>query len=374
MRTIKYIKKFALINIAIVFMSIILIQPFTIKKASAVGNGYMNECGTSFLEEWDWQTAVKTVAPDFDINTSSYMIMQMNSGRDAWNATPINYASNFNKYYLVLAPTNGKLLISLGNWSQYTNVMLFSIDGPSQILRPIEIMSQPTGHGWTGANIVTTVTANSSWSNPWPYPFVSTHSVPTPTTYWACYSSQKNLEYAPSWQATYSEFTRFETSNDNTPEVPCATLDMACHIAKIYNKTIDTMKDAITTVIEFLANAFIPDMGIVNQDFEDIASAWNVQVGFLPSIIGYFPDIIDAMTSTVYDTTCTSSSCTRNFGNMFGQPFIVDFAKPANQVMPNIIAWFRGMLIFVTFTTIVIMFRRKYLTLLGHGSMTKGNE
>jgi hypothetical protein len=353
-----------LILVAMLTVSII---PLNHARAEAPIAPWIAEASTERVSSWLWADAVKNTGDsNFNYETSSYIIFQKKLFNDYKFAYPVNYNVDWSQYYIVYAPVGKKLSLSIANYSTFGSTLFIQPTAGSTLKHgTINVNSPkylfPDNRYLHGMNYQ----ASTDISTPIPFPILS-------SSQWSDSQAidyvvaQRNLEYAPSFTALSTTFTNTVNQNEynGSTSEQCGTLDIVCNVKKITSGMANTLQSAVKSIIDFIVSIFWPTQSVIEDKLLTIRAIHDESFGFMGGVLSFMGNFVNALTSSAYDTTCTPTSCPKTFGNFYGQPFTIDFATPG-KVMPSLFSWFRGMLIAVTAISVIFMYRRKYLELIG---------
>lgn len=344
-------QKFAmvLLGVLVVLSAWVLLS---IEKASA--EPILPACDPTYLETWDWPFRIRQPTngsptgagiTNFDPENDSYIIVQR---KTSYDANPKRRIYHFYRYSntdrrLILYDDAGvpKVRISgtTGSPSLNNNATLQS--------EPRNLVSPPYYIPPTNTPEIE-VNPNSSTTTPLSLDGSLVH----------CVVVAHNVIYDGSWQ--WNKFVgSVDWSEGSGINVLCTTLDIACHINKVFSAVGDTLKEIAKSGLRLFANLFVPDGAQVQADFEEFEDAMTAKLGFLAYPVTFMVDVFEAFTATG-SGTCTTEGCVKSFGNLFGGGFSIDFASVAVN-FPSLWSWLCGFLIGLTILELIIMIRKKAL-------------
>lgn len=318
-----------------------------------------NECTDTYLDQWDWVTAVKgqTNTSDFNSDTMSYIIY-----KDATSQT--NLRNVFTLYYNT--STTSKMTfehVSAENRVYNLSGKRVGINSePTFVKAPSQSWGGTSGGNWNGYSSQGMFAVNATAGISQVYKNLNTIEDQAGTTSGVgCIVAAHNVNYAPGW-----------TQNDNDVfknTVPIGTvsanscdglLDIPCYIGKAFTGLQNTLVSIATGAANVFAKLFMPDGSQIKSDFDSLTTSMTSTLGFLAYPITFLVDTFNAFKGTT-NNWCTSSSCSKNFGTFMGANVIVNFAQPATT-MPTIWTWFKTLLQGLVVLEIVFMVRKRYNT------------
>jgi hypothetical protein len=136
-------------------------------------------------------------------------------------------------------------------------------------------------------------------------------------------------------------------------------LDFGCWIGKAFNGIGDGFNAVGRAIVQGIASIFMPDGNKIKADFDSLTSFMTAKLGFLTFPFQFLNDMYNGFNDTS-NNWCNSTSCVKNFGNLYGQPFTVNF-KQGETAYPAIWTYFLAAIRGVTVLGVVFAVRHKYL-------------
>ncbi len=163
-----------------------------------------------------------------------------------------------------------------------------------------------------------------------------------------------NVNYASSWDVAHL-----------TSHVPygvdgaanCGTLDIGCWVGKLTSGFTNVIKDLFGLFVDGFKWLFVPDGDNIKASYDSLNAFMNNKLGFLAYPFTFIGNVFSAFTSG--SSWCNSSSCTKNFGTLFGQPFVLNLGQ-VQTTMPTIWTWFTAMIRGITILLLLLAVRNKY--------------
>lgn len=335
---------------AILLFAAFAIAPFySPPKASATS---MSTCTTG-MGSWDWPSwVVKTsprsgsvvggAVPQFNVNTSSYVIIGKNTGSPGgWDS------------FVMFTPsvvTDKILLYMDGSGNQYAKSMTGgtlwreSINDPhtpgsSGVNYPAVFASGPDVTGGSGYQISAGVGGFSS----------------------TCIVVAHNVSYDVTWiDPTYDSLTLGFTAGVGTATgSSCGGItDIVCHANQMFQGVTDTILNVFRAFVAGFGSLFVPDGNEIQDAFDELTTTFNDHMGFLTYPIDFFVDLFAAFSST--PAWCDESSCTKDFGDLYGGEFVVDFNMFGDS-FPTAWTWIKGFIQGTTVLVLILALRKKFL-------------
>lgn len=346
----------------------LVIAPFMPTK-KAYSAPLLPTCANTFLETWDWPADLRrgqrtggtdgaglnvgNVGYDFNPETTSYLILRLQSHETS------NPKRNI--YRIYTASNNAKLSI----WEQPqtpplgTLARVRSTNQTTPLIYGSDIISEPRDKVLPGYFV-------------WPSGFADVDTQPTAnvtipegTTITSantnCIYAAKNVVYESTW--TWNKFSSYAGYKEGADaSASCTTLDFACKIKQAWEGVTDTFAAVGEAIVYGIAQIFAPDANQVKSDFDSLTDFMEEKFGFLTYPFVFISDIFNAFNNTS-NQWCTTTSCTKNFGNFYGQPFIIDITQLKTSV-PTYYNWFvivmRGMVVLA----LLLSLRQKFVKVL----------
>jgi len=170
----------------------------------------------------------------------------------------------------------------------------------------------------------------------------------------ACLTTVRNASYVPTYTG------KIYSTVPPTQKSGCATTDIACKIAEVTNKIGNTFSDAVNAGGNLIYSFFVPDFEQIQEKNEELYAEFNEQMGFMTWGIDLIVDLTAAFNDNT-DTWCDYDSCALTFGNIFGQPYTLDFLT-LKDVSPTlfelVLIVIRGGVIFAVAYFIVLKYKK----------------
>jgi len=142
----------------------------------------------------------------------------------------------------------------------------------------------------------------------------------------------------------------------------CGTWDLVCKSSGFFTSLATDTFNKIKAVLSSIASIFVPDSAQVTSDFNDFNTFMQSKLGFLTYPVTFLASLFSAFAP---DTSwCTTSSCTKSFGNFYGQPVAINLIA-AKAAMVSYWDWFIAMVRGVTVLGLILAIRRKYISIAG---------
>ena len=173
--------------------------------------------------------------------------------------------------------------------------------------------------------------------------------------------TQLPVPYAGTYDSSYDGFQGYTNIEPEQGEAACnGILDVGCWIAKGFAGVANTVLDVIKAAFGLFSKLFLPDGAKLSTEFDNLQTSLTETMGFLTFPFDFVGDMFSALSGTS-DNWCTSSSCTKDFGNLFGHDFTVDFRQPATTYS-SLWTWglglFRGLIIFELMLAVLNKYRK----------------
>jgi hypothetical protein len=344
-----FIKKFGLITLAsLVVFSATMWRSTGIALAAAK----YPTCQNTYLDLWDWVSSAnglksQTGWTSFNDVSDSYFIYKTTTsdtnGRNQFEAVWIGGASP-----MTLDTVSGVDYLYHGG----------AVSG--------QITSEPTsvsakGESWAG-------TPGGNWNSfssqgkfsiggsalGTPFKITLDSSI-------NCVVAAHNVNTGPSW--TYENFTAEAPKGTGTGQ-GCSLTNVSCVLSGAFDKVANTLAGIAQASFNLFAKLFAPDSATIKTSFDDLSTYISGKLGFLTYPATFLVDVFNAFTGTS-SSWCSSSSCTKNFGNLFGHSFTVNFLQP-NVTYPTIWAYALALIRGLTILELAIAVRRKFIKITGH--------
>jgi len=338
-----------------------LLQPKKAYSAPLVAT-----CSNTWLDTWDWPADLKrgqrtggtdgaglnvgNVGYDFSPENTSYIIFRATSNETS--------SPKRNLFTIYTASNNAKLSIYQTAFPASTP-QIRSTNQTTPLIYGSEIRSEPRDKTVPGFYV-------------WPagFPDVDTYptanntnpggvTLTTGNTY--CVYAAKNVIYESTWSYNkFSSYAGYKAGADASAS--CTTLDFACKIKQAWEGVADTFSAVGEAIVYGIAQIFAPDGNQIKSDFDSLTSFLETKFGFLTYPFVFISNIFNAFNNTS-NNWCTTSSCSKDFGNFFGQPFIINITQLKTSV-PTYYNWFvivmRGMVVLA----LLLSLRQKFVKVL----------
>ena len=334
-----------------------LLTPFVSNVAQAAP--WTAEQPSPNLSNWKWADEIHASDSNFNIDTTSYIIYTLRSYQDYQFAYPVNHSVSWGQYYIVYAPPNVKLNISLGTYSSYGNTMKINPSSGSSINYG-RITSQPEAEGWPTGQYKHGLyyTALTSLTTPMPYPLVNSNQYNDASSI-SFITSANNVDYAPSFTADQISVKIAQTDLYGSG-VSCSSLDVVCKTSQAISAVGSTIHSAISGFMNWVTSIIMPNSDQIASDFSSFNSYMQAKLGFLVYPLTFIVNFWNSFSDTS-NNWCTTSSCTKNFGNLFGHAFTVNFNLPAT-IIPSFWTWFKALFVGLTVFELLLLIRKKYIS------------
>lgn len=325
------------ISIAILVISTMIITSVAPVRAEPVAFWIAQE-HDSVLDSWLWATEMKKLYTDFDINNTSYIVTRARLMSDYRYSYPVNYNVKWAEYEIYYVLNDAKITASISDYSTFGDTLHLAPTKYNYIKHAkIKVNSPkvgfPSGEFQNGMS----VQALTDITTPVPFPILSTIQYDNAATT-EYITTQSNLNYAPSFVEKSLQFTQHlnETEYTLAVEVKCDTLDIMCYAKKI----------------------FIPDENTLKAKYDSFHDFMVLKLGFLTYPSEFLGDLFASFDTT--QNSCNETACTKNFGELLGGDFSLDFLAMKNTA-PTMWTWFKTLIVGVTLFELVIMLKRKYM-------------
>lgn len=310
-----------IIFVLVVGMTIGIHTTLNNKQASA-WTGALPSCQYADALNWAWKEAITAVNPIHDVdNTNLPWVMRSTTTNPTSGFIDITFASEIEFIYGNNTTQNGIQFTG----STVTYGIAKNVNDPNY-QDGVYVNSSPTGS--------------------------ITHSQ-------ACITAQGNTtqeqQYIDEGGITYNNVAPAQ-------QYSCEALDVICHVANIFQNVKNTFASVGLAIVNGFASLFIPDSDVFTQFHIDMTEFLVQKLGFLVYPVEWLADIWDGITSNS-NNWCTETSCSQNFGNLFGQPFVLDMLVVKNSIPQywNLLVYtIRG----VTVLTLIITVSQKLRSIL----------
>lgn len=335
----------AIKHIPVRFLTIVaLILPFATvfsminpAHGSALSASGIPPCLTNYLGTWDWpgngtdHPGVGTLDNSFSPASSSYVITQQVGDGAPRNVFTLYVGNNIT---LNKDATTGNVKMTTQtpqSWNMYKLV-----DEPKS-------MSQYDSNYYSNS-IRQYVSPQGTYTGT---PNFSTSS--------DCMLVAHNVQYGPGWD--YEKYAATQAYTKSAGQT-CSALEVGCWISKAMGGVTDTLANLGTGIIQGIAYLFSPDQAELSAKMNSFQTFMTAKLGFLTYPFTYFGSLFTGFTSN--SNWCTETSCTKDFGQLFGKPVSMNLIQ-LKTTMPAlwtyILLALRGMLVF----GLIYGLRKKYL-------------
>jgi hypothetical protein len=314
--------------------------------AQTSGSIFADGCNrnTTYLEDWDWPKYTKEgsngaagILPDFAHADDSYIIYKMSKSqydpyyrnvyRVIYSTSPTNKLQ-IDKNGVSMKVTNGGTMLTYLITSEPDDVSLYKDKWSGN--NGLQVNAKSTAvPGTTPYNL-------DYWPDDQATPYDSANNM-------SCMVGAHNVTYSPTW--THAQFTKdigYGSANE-----ACKALEIGCWLGKAFRGVANTLEGVGMAIVESMARFWIPDSAQIKTEFDNFSTFMNNKLGVLVYPIVFFNNMFNAFGNTD-NQWCNSNSCTKNFGNLLGQPYIlnVDQLKITAPTYWNwFIAMMRGLLV-----------------------------
>lgn len=347
----------------IVLAAFTLVIPFLpTPKASAATADYLPQCGDTYLDRWNWPADLRGEAqggytdttaelPGFNSASSSYFIIQTSDERDFQTVVVNGQTKSVRQNKYTIFFSSGELTISVDNNAPYNQTeILISSNG---LVQSATLVSEPQNVDrfkgmWGGAyGSGVRVYQSNNTSEPY-HPHILTSEV-------YCAYAAKNVHYDGAFSALYNNFSdHVEYGEYNTS---CKLTDLGCILSKAYHGIESAFQAVGMAIVQAIGYLFAPDKDQLNNLWQEFYNFMQAKLGLLLYPFTFINNVFNAFTSG--SSWCNSSSCSKNFGNLFGHAFTVNL-KQAQDTMPTLWTWFTGMIRGLTIVALLLAVRQKY--------------
>jgi len=136
----------------------------------------------------------------------------------------------------------------------------------------------------------------------------------------SCVSYTENVKYSASWDGK----AYFTGTPNGISKVICAPTDIVCKMKEVWGGVTETFSDVGKRIVDGIAAIFIPDSMVLTEYFNEYNDTLQTKLGFLTFPFTMLVDIFNAIGNDA--AWCSTSSCTKNFGSLYGSDLVVDFA------------------------------------------------
>lgn len=349
------LKNLAVLGVFLVTIGIAIVP----KTALAATTEYAPLCSNTFLNEWDWPAKVKTpyvTTPSiknggnlttFNEDTDSYVILRDSSA-----------GALRNLYYLF---RGDHITISAENAGGTANGTRFSLRTATGSMTQTQIVSEPTyikafKDIW-GTSSDNSVVVTEKYTTAYPVSSAVTQPFQYTTSTLNCVYAARNVTYSPYWVDNYNQFSSHIEFTAGSVQENCGALQIGCWVGEIFQGVSDTFLGVGKAIVTGIAELFKPDSGKIGTAFGDFNTTMTNKLGFLAYPITFLVSVLNAFTST--DSTCSTTSCVKSFGNLFGHNFSLNLSQPGVS-MGSYWSYFRLFIQGTTILTVVLAIKQRY--------------
>lgn len=332
---------------ALLFVVVLLTGVFiTTSQASAWTTNPLPSIDGAGLPRWNWPDTIKTewncsgtcnALPWFSAETSSYIIGS-NPSATGIPAAPDIFGTVYTNFFMAVAPDGDRLVFNKKTDGTYE---LKTVSGAGFITANLQDHTKTTAGGHDNYG-------NAPMSAP----------VSAPITNLTGIYRVKNVNYSTTWDGgSFSSDIAYGSVGGSAPAT-CGALDFGCWFSKAFDGVQNTMVSVAEAVAKAFAYMFAPDGNKTKTEFDGLNTFMTNKLGFLVYPFTFMSTLFNAFSSGT--SWCTTTSCTKSFGNLFGKPFNLNLNQLA-VTMPTLWTWFIAMTRGITVLAIVLTIRRKYI-------------
>ncbi|HEX8182085.1 MAG TPA: hypothetical protein VF575_00610 [Candidatus Saccharimonadales bacterium] len=314
-------------KIPVTFLVALLLVSLAPAQAHA-WTGYP-ETNVGLLPQTQWTKAAADAIPGFNASASKYVVYT--GGTFLYNPSP-NDTPDRRQHILCISSTDITFLTTNGQ-SAFRSTASFNCYTVYYHLEDVEKV------------YITTYATNSGSTSI--YQGYYTQNIMDTLAY------AVNVKFDSSYQST-------KGVNDvpSTATKVCSALEFSCWMGDLGDNITGAVSGMAQNILKGIAFLFSPDSGRISAIFDNFQQFMNQKLGFLVYPFEFFGGFLGAFTSG--SSWCSESSCNKNFGNIFGQPFTINLIQ-MKSTMPALwtyaLLFLRGMLILA----LIYGIRRKYL-------------
>lgn len=317
-------------------------------KAVAWSDPNLSDCSLPAFD-WAWKASIKTQSETMRVGSpTTYNIPSGGYDFDGWAGGKIMFqgeltSTNFVYIAFVSSGTNAKFRI------EKDTALL------SPHVAPYHVLAR-NGGGVSGNMYKLDISAKTvSW-----YSGISGFS-DSKYSNMTCMRGFTGLgvPYA-TFGTTYDGRTTFSTvyPSESTTS-PCnGALDVGCWIARAFTGVSDTFLNVMRAFTSAFVSFWLPDTEAISTSFSDLQTTLSTKLGFLTFPAVFLIDVFNAFNPST--SWCTSTTCSKSFGNFYGAPFTLNFLTlkvVAPSMWDLLIGFVRGITIF----SLIVMLRKKFI-------------
>jgi hypothetical protein len=348
-RTHEQRKRLAPVLIAAVLVCTVVLNVVAPPKASAfIGTGVATSCSNS-MSTWDWPQYERYRNTDaWSPASAQYVILKtaVDPGHSPETTTIVGGylpTSTYKLRWTKDATTGHNKLVTV---QKSNNTVLDSING--------DVLNDPSPLSSQKINDAPPAMANRAYGTV-SYGGSSSQGYGS----MGCVIASVNVEYDATYDGPRFVSTGLYTqgqASDGTSN--CTALNFGCWIGKIGDSVtgaVDTIAQQITKGFAYL---FAPNSSETKKSFDDLNGFMTGKLGFLVYPITFVANLFGAFTSG--SSWCNSTSCSKSFGNFYGQPFNVNLTQ-MQTTMPTLWAFLLAALRGITVLVLIFGIRSKYM-------------
>jgi hypothetical protein len=323
---VKYIPAIAMLTLGL------LAPAMTTQKASALSY-YTNECTPQYFSQWDAPALIKAATTaqsggEYYVHgtTPIFMFRSTSYDADMLNGTPAR-----NIFTLLVAKNNTNRW-QLGFERPALKAKLFTTGG----YYVYSVFDEPKGSAYnydqfhnSQARPFLTFTAETT---------VASTYAPDMTNSSCWVTMMGNSDIAQTWKN--EDFadppSNLEYSTSDSSSSGCGVLEVGCWIGYYFK----------------------PNSTTTQASFTRLNDSMQLKLGFLTYPITFIADMFGAFTSS--SAWCTSTSCTKSFGDFMGANFTLNLNQMA-ATMPTLWNFLMGALRGLTVLALIFGIRKKYM-------------
>ncbi len=368
-------KRIAVIVLAILTMAVPFFNlPVAYAASDGITGSYLfNPDDGKYLtdSEWcnaqgkhlSWPTSLATcntgggTVPGFDKSTSSYAIFRDNqpAGQTVTCGGQTRaYATN--RFTIFVASAGKKMTFYKGLDANGTQQYYITSNAPYNVAT---IRAEPNSDpdykcNWTGSYSLGQYESTSGGNIVDPNAISGFRGSLLGSDLQAGQVGAVNVDYSSSWDVAHLT-NHVPYGQDGAAN--CGTLDIGCWVGKLTSGFTNGIKALFGLFVDGFQWLFVPDGGTIKSSYDSLSTFMNAKLGFLAYPFTFIGNVFAAFTSG--SSWCNSSSCIKNFGTLFGQPFVLNLGQ-VQTTMPTIWTWFTAMIRGITILLLLLAVRGKY--------------
>jgi len=175
-----------------------------------------------------------------------------------------------------------------------------------------------------------------------------------------CLTSYSAFDGNPVYEDDYTG-TYYGTDIPAQVGAECDTLDIACKINDVFQGVKNTFASVGNYIVRGIASIFLPPSGFFETEFNRLTVFFTEKLGFLTWPIEWFVEFYNAFDSS--SNWCTTSACIKDFGQIFGGQFVVDFSV-VPRLIPDLWTYFTIVIRGLTVVGFIYMLRKRLMGIL----------